>query len=316
MAEVLITDNIAQTTVPQTEIIKRQITIDFVKYPSKVPWCSDFLYNNLERYSAHELETLHPNRIGKTSSADFTHFVNIQLLNKISPFFGRGILNKIGKQSKIIAGVRGEFGLPALIKWEKYVDHVVVNVDKFLIQKTMDIAKDVIIIGEGADPEIFFPSPNKPEEFKIAWMGRAHKSFKNAQFLPLLGSPILKASYDEYIPHHKVAEMLRESSVLINMSESEGFCRPILEAAMCGLPVISHDVGIASTILDPEFVVADSPRVDLKPYLNLLDYLRKDPDEAWRIGSRNLKRGQNYTWKNIIRQYDIMYELIGCEYEH
>ena len=315
MARLQLPENFMDKTAPQALLNKRQTSVIFVKYPSKVPWCSDFLFDNLNKYSQQAIEAIRPTQFGTATEADITHFVNIQLLNKINPFLGKRILLNLKMRSKVIAGIRGEFGLSALKKWNKYVDIVVVNVDSSLVQKTSTIAKDMIVIGEGVDPEIFFPGPEKPREFKIAWMGRAHKQFKNAQFLPQLGSPILKASHDEYIPHHQVAEMLRESSVLINMSETEGFCRPILEAAMCGLPVISHDVVIASSLLDPEFVLAESPRVNLKPYLSLLDYLRDDPDEGWRIGRRNLKRSLNYTWETIVRQYDDMYEKIGYRYE-
>ncbi len=106
------------------QTLTKETRVNFVKYPSKVPWCSDFLFTNLQKHSDHAFEAINPTQSGKTLATDVTHFVNIQLLNKINPFLRKRILINLKKRSKIIAGVRGEFGLSALEKWNKYVDRV------------------------------------------------------------------------------------------------------------------------------------------------------------------------------------------------
>jgi hypothetical protein len=76
MTTIQTSDNLRHTTTLLTALIKRQTSINFVKYPSKVPWCSDFLYDNFKRYSQHTIKTIHSSETGKAAVAEITHFAH------------------------------------------------------------------------------------------------------------------------------------------------------------------------------------------------------------------------------------------------
>lgn len=53
-----------------------------------------------------------------------------------------------------------------------------------------------------------------------------------------------------WVPHHRAAELLRSSDVLIHASHSEGFPNAIVEAMALGKPVISSDIPSVRSLLE------------------------------------------------------------------
>ena len=51
------------------------------------------------------------------------------------------------------------------------------------------------------------------------------------------------------ISQRDIAALLLQSDVFIMPSRSEGFCSSLLEAAVCGVPIVSTDVGIAKQLI-------------------------------------------------------------------
>lgn len=47
----------------------------------------------------------------------------------------------------------------------------------------------------------------------------------------------------DFQPTHKIADIMRSSDILVNTSLTESFCMVVLEAAMCGLKVVTTNVG-------------------------------------------------------------------------
>jgi len=61
------------------------------------------------------------------------------------------------------------------------------------------------------------------------------------------------------VPHEKVRDVLCRGSVFLNCSLTESFCIAILEAACCGLVVVSTDVGGISEVLDADMIYFPDP---------------------------------------------------------
>ncbi|KAG7362697.1 group 1 glycosyl transferase [Nitzschia inconspicua] len=64
------------------------------------------------------------------------------------------------------------------------------------------------------------------------------------------------------VPHSNVASVLREGHIFLNCSLTESFCIAILEAASCGLLVVSTNVGGVPEVLEPDMIVLCDPTVN------------------------------------------------------
>jgi len=64
------------------------------------------------------------------------------------------------------------------------------------------------------------------------------------------------------VPHKNVANVLRQGHVFLNCSLTESFCIAILEAASCGLLVVSTNVGGVPEVLEPDMIVLCDPNVE------------------------------------------------------
>ena len=64
------------------------------------------------------------------------------------------------------------------------------------------------------------------------------------------------------VPHKDVASVLRQGHVFLNCSLTESFCIAILEAASCGLLVVSTNVGGVPEVLEPDMIVLCDPNVE------------------------------------------------------
>jgi len=265
-------------------------------------------------YGKHKVIAVPPDETPKIRDS-IIFFENVQQVNMVSPYYKyylyrllRGVFpSRIVQKLKdngniVVGGVAGPVGFrqfaPLLLQF-----HMLrCNIDPVLQEKVKAIHPNVHVIPTGEDPELFRPT-EKPDEIIISWAGRDHKRFKRADLLEQLGYPYKKASYfGNFVPHEKMPEFLNSSSVHVVTSESEGFGRMILEAALCGLPVISSDVGVARHILDDEWIV---PEITAAEYRKRIVPAFEDRES---IGRSNRGRALKFTWEYVAGLYDKMWE--------
>lgn len=64
------------------------------------------------------------------------------------------------------------------------------------------------------------------------------------------------------LKHEEVRDVLCQGHIFLNTSLTESFCIAILEAACCGLMVVSTDVGGVPEVLPPNMALLAKPVVD------------------------------------------------------
>jgi phosphatidylinositol N-acetylglucosaminyltransferase subunit A len=70
-----------------------------------------------------------------------------------------------------------------------------------------------------------------------------------------------RVSFLGAVPHSNVAQVLRQGHVFLNCSLTESFCIAILEAASCGLLVVSTNVGGVPEVLEPDMIILCDPTI-------------------------------------------------------
>mmetsp|Transcript_7640 Transcript_7640/g.8329 ORF Transcript_7640/g.8329 Transcript_7640/m.8329 type:complete len:431 (+) Transcript_7640:5-1297(+) len=84
---------------------------------------------------------------------------------------------------------------------------------------------------------------------KLLTLEEMREKFQLQDRVDLLGS----------VPHHKVREVLAKGQIFLNCSLTESFCIAILEAASCGLFVVSTNVGGVPEVLPKSMVIFADP---------------------------------------------------------
>lgn len=111
------------------------------------------------------------------------------------------------------------------------------------------------------------------------------------------------------VPHDQVRNVLVKGDIFLNTSLIEAFCMAIVEAASCGLQVVSTNVGGLPKVLPPELIILTEPDVDelvdgVK--LALLKLSEKEfvgPEEAHNI----IANSRNYSWEDVARKTEDVY---------
>jgi len=299
------------------------LKIYYLTYPSKKPWASDFTGHNLRKYSCNEIipikikESILKTELDECKNG-IVHLHNVQVAKYLK-------IEKIKKRNiALIGGIRGRIGLRQYKDRLNEFDAIAVNIDSSLQYETLKYSKKVYTIPEGIDSNLFKPIAymippgidaikfkplnKKLEKFTIAWVGSDHKKFKNSDLIKKMEIPYKKATYKKYISHDEMPQFYYSCSALANFSEHEGFCRPIAEASLCGLPIVSSDVGVAKWILQPEWIVKGNPRENIEKFKNKVHILKEDSELAEETGQWNFSQALKFDWRNIVPIYDVMWE--------
>ena len=109
------------------------------------------------------------------------------------------------------------------------------------------------------------------------------------------------------VPHARVRDVLVRGHIFLNSSLTESFCIAILEAACCGLFVVSTRVGGVPEVLPPDMILFAEPTVaslvdavsDAIPLAHTMD-----PEELHRRVARA------YSWDEVAARTEVVYDGI------
>lgn len=113
------------------------------------------------------------------------------------------------------------------------------------------------------------------------------------------------------VEHSKVRDVLVQGDIFLNTSLTEAFCIAIVEAACCGLLVVSTKVGGVPEVLPPSLMRLAQP--SSKAMLDEVEFAIEDcrkgrvmsPFEA-----HNLVK-KMYTWQNVARRTEAVYDKVA-----
>ena len=110
------------------------------------------------------------------------------------------------------------------------------------------------------------------------------------------------------VPHHKVRDVLVRAHIFLNCSLTEAFCIALLEAASCGLFVVSTKVGGVPEVLPPSMIKFAEPDVE-----SLYDALVEAISISRRIipSEMHERVKSMYHWTDVAKRTEIVYNNIA-----
>jgi phosphatidylinositol N-acetylglucosaminyltransferase subunit A len=113
------------------------------------------------------------------------------------------------------------------------------------------------------------------------------------------------------VPHERVRDVLVQGHIFLNCSLTESFCIAILEAASCGLLVVSTNVGGVPEVLPPEMVLLANPQVDaLVEAVTQAVVRQKDPTTATDPFEAHRRVERMYSWHRVATQTAHVYDRV------
>jgi len=166
---------------------------------------------------------------------------------------------------------------------------------------------DIYYTPNAVDCDLFHPKMNMPDKFTVGAIAKSYR--RKLKRVDSAVVPSAQKSQVEYkilsgendmLSHEDMPDFYNSLSCHICASMSEGFSIAALEAAACGRPVISTDVGGVEEIIihgETGFVVNMSID-DMSDKINLL----KNDIEKCKCMGDNMRRHivKNYSWQKVI----------------
>lgn len=177
----------------------------------------------------------------------------------------------------------------------------IVIVSRLVYRKGIDLLAQVIADMCPKYPEVYFliggdgPKRSLLEEVITNHMLEKH--------VTLLGT----------LEHAQVRDVLTKGHIFLNTSLTEAYCMAIVEAASCGLQVVSTRVGGIPEVLPPDLIYLTEPNVPsiLTGLEKAIDDMRKgrvvDPYEC------HAKVCKLYNWLNVTERTERVYRRVTCE---
>ncbi|KAI9347033.1 hypothetical protein BDR26DRAFT_911165 [Obelidium mucronatum] len=111
------------------------------------------------------------------------------------------------------------------------------------------------------------------------------------------------------VKHENVREVLLQGHIFLNTSLTEAFCIAIVEAACCGLLVVSTKVGgIPEVLPDHMIVFAEPDQDDLVNSVQIaIERIRTNPPDPFVL--HNEVRSM-YSWENVAERTERVYERV------
>ncbi|CAD6191535.1 unnamed protein product [Caenorhabditis auriculariae] len=109
------------------------------------------------------------------------------------------------------------------------------------------------------------------------------------------------------LPHNQVREVLNKGQIFINTSLTEAFCMSIVEAASCGLHVVSTKVGGIPEVLPQEFITLEEPVPDCLVEALLAAIERREKGQLIDPAEKHDAISKMYFWPDIAERTQLVY---------
>jgi len=160
----------------------------------------------------------------------------------------------------------------------------------------------------GVNTEIFKPLEKKSVDFKVGYSGTIKHDWRKrindiiipAANLSCTPYELAMRKHGSYVPMAEMPAFYQKLGCYICASKSEGFSLSVLEAASCGIPVISTKVsGCVELIKDGEngFLIDEGPNI-VGDFAQRISDLKEKPKLRAKI-SRNIRKTieDEYSWE-------------------
>lgn len=202
-----------------------------------------------------------------------------------------------------------------------------------LLQKDLKINKEVTVIRNGIDENIFSPVQRKPKnnKLKVLFSGNltqrkgAHWLFEIAQHL----SNSIRIDYTQglrtnlKLPSHPrlrcigaidykdMPDLYRQYDILLSPTVREGLPMAVLEAMGCGLPVVATDCSSLPELITESIGGYLCPLGDVQCFTEKLNQLADSQQLRRTMGEFNRERIENhFTLQHMITEYQNLFERI------
>lgn len=216
--------------------------------------------------------------------------------------------------------LEGAWRKPGLAMLGKLPRAVFANNVKLAKQLEAVLGREVFYTPNGVDTSFFRPAAAPPSTpLRVGWAGSltnhtsAHRGV-DAFIVPAVAAVegaelCLAAREHRWRDLEEMREFYQSLHVYVCASRSEGTPNPCLEAAACGLPIVSTPVGnMPEFIRDGEnglFVARDVDDIAAK-----LRLLRDDPELRERMGRAARATVEAWDWRHQAPRYAEMFEAV------
>uniref|UniRef100_T1HF81 phosphatidylinositol N-acetylglucosaminyltransferase n=1 Tax=Rhodnius prolixus TaxID=13249 RepID=T1HF81_RHOPR len=175
---------------------------------------------------------------------------------------------------------------------------IIVSVGRLVYRKGIDLLAQIIIDMCAKHPAVdFLIGGSGP---KMSMLEELIEKYNLQSRITLLGS----------LEHSSVCSVLRKGHIFLNTSLTEAYCMAIVEAAACGLQVVSTKVGGIPEVLRPELIYLREPSVPA--LIDGLETAIKDYHEGRAVPPNECHKivSECYNWHNVSQRTEIVYARI------
>jgi phosphatidylinositol N-acetylglucosaminyltransferase subunit A len=179
----------------------------------------------------------------------------------------------------------------------------IVVISRLVYRKGIDLLVDVIPLVCKALPHVrFIVGGDGPKRLLLEEMRERNRLQDRVE---LLGP----------VPHSKVRDVLCRGQIFLNCSLTESFCIAVLEAACCGLHVVSTKVGGLPEVL-PDHMIDFSNEVTPQDLFSAVTIavgrVSRGEIRPWDY-HREIREKSVYSWESVAKRTVIVYDRIASE---
>nr|KAI8731792.1 phosphatidylinositol N-acetylglucosaminyltransferase subunit A [Biomphalaria glabrata] len=174
----------------------------------------------------------------------------------------------------------------------------VVVISRLVYRKGIDLLAGIIPTITSKYPQVqFIVGGDGPKRILLE---EVREQFQLHDRVKMLGS----------LQHSMIRDVLVQGDIMLNTSLTEAFCIAIIEAASCGLQVVSTKVGGIPEVLPPELLYLAEPNSQAMTL-----ELEKAIED--RIHNRNMdpfelhqKIKEFYSWRDVAMRTEVVYQIV------